>query len=174
MLRDHGMNPAKRYWHDEVGFNYRLTNLQAAIGCAQLEQIDGFLARKKSIAKRYVERFAGAAEIECPRVLDGFDNSYWVFSVAVDRAQVDLDRDDLIARLGEAGIDSRPLFYCMHEMPPYKGYAGNREFPVAKRLSATGLSLPSSTSIRDDEIDFVAGTFRRILDARRLARKIAA
>ena len=85
-----------------------------------------------------------------------------------------MDRDELIARLGEAGIDSRPLFYCMHEMPPYKGYSGNREFPVAKRLSATGLSLPSSTSIRDDEIDFVAGTFRRILDARRLARKIAA
>ncbi|MBL8833896.1 MAG: aminotransferase class I/II-fold pyridoxal phosphate-dependent enzyme [Rhodospirillales bacterium] len=174
MLRDHGMNPAKRYWHDEVGFNYRLTNLQAAIGCAQLEQIDGFLARKKSIAARYLSRFAGTAEIECPHAVEGFDNSFWVFSVAVDRGKVDLDRDALIERLSTAGIDSRPLFYCLHEMPPYRGYAGNRAFPVAKRLSDSGLSLPSSTSIRDEEIDFVAGTFKRIVAARRLVRAIAA
>lgn len=174
MLRDHGMNPAKRYWHDEVGFNYRLTNLQAAIGCAQLEQIDGFLARKKSIAARYVSQLAGTPEIECPHVIDGFDNSYWVFSVAIDRAKVDLDRDALIERLSKAGIDSRPLFYCLDEMPPYRGYSGNRAFPVAKRLSDTGLSLPSSTSIKDEEIDFVAGTFKRIVSARRLARSLAA
>jgi perosamine synthetase len=173
-LRDHGMNPNKRYWHDEVGFNYRLTNLQAAIGCAQLEQIDGFLSRKREIAAFYEKRFSKIAEVETPRILPDFRNSYWVFSIIADGAALGLTRDQLIARLAAAGVDTRPLFYCMHEMPPYKAYAGNRAFPVSARLSAGGLSLPSSTSITDAELDYVAGTVERILGARRLAASRAA
>ncbi len=173
-LRDHGMNPAKRYWHDEVGFNYRLTNLQAAIGCAQLEQIDGFLARKREIGAHYEKRFAHIAEIETPRILPGFENAYWVFSIVADCAALGLTRDALMAKLAAAGVDTRPLFYCMHEMPPYKGFAGNREFPVSARLSENGLSLPSSTSITEGELDYVASTVERIVAARRLARANAA
>jgi perosamine synthetase len=173
-LRDHGMNPAKRYWHDEVGFNYRLTNLQAAIGCAQLEQMDGFLARKKHIAAFYGARFAGIPEIETPRALPGFENSYWVFSIVVDCAALGLTRDAFMARLAAAGVDTRPLFYCMHEMPPYKVYAGNRAFPVASRLSEGGLSLPSSTAISEAELDYVAAAVERVIGARRLAQKRAA
>ena len=173
-LRDHGMNPAKRYWHDEVGFNYRLTNLQAAIGCAQLEQIDGFLARKKEIAAVYEKRFAHVPEIETPRILPGFGNAYWVFSIIADCAALGITRDQLMARLAAAGVDSRPLFYCMHEMPPYKGYAGNRAFPVADRLSQNGLSLPSSTSITAAELEYVAATVERVVGARRLAMAHAA
>jgi perosamine synthetase len=173
-LRDHGMNPAKKYWHDEVGFNYRLTNMQAAIGCAQLEQMDGFLARKKEIAKRYTECFAGVPEIETPRILPGFDNSYWVYSIVVDCPALGIARDDLIARLAAAGIDTRPLFYCMHGMPPYKAYAGNRDFPVATHLSDNGLSLPSSTSITAAELDYVGATVARIVAARRIAKARAA
>ncbi len=172
-LRDHGMNPSKRYWHDEVGFNYRLTNLQAAIGCAQLEQIDSFLKRKLEIAAFYESRLSRLAEIETPRILPDVKNSYWVFSIIADTAALGIERDQLIARLSAAGIDTRPLFYCMHEMPPYRGYAGNREFPVSARLSAGGLSLPSSTSITDAELDYVAGTLERIVRARRLARSTA-
>ncbi|MBI3506514.1 MAG: DegT/DnrJ/EryC1/StrS family aminotransferase [Proteobacteria bacterium] len=173
-LRDHGMNPARRYWHDEVGFNYRLTNLQAAIGCAQLEQIDGFLARKKEIATFYEKRFAHVREIETPHILPGFANSYWVFSLIADCAALGITRDQLMARLAAAGVDSRPLFYCMHEMPPYKGFAGNREFPVANRLSQNGLSLPSSTSITPAELEYVAATVERVVAARRLSMAHAA
>ena len=173
-LRDHGMNPARRYWHDEVGFNYRLTNMQAAIGCAQLEQIDGFLARKREIAAFYGKRFAHLAEIGTPTAIPGFDNSYWVFSIVADCAALGLSRDALMARLAAAGVDTRPLFYCMHEMPPYKGYAGNREFPVATRLSANGLSLPSSNAITEAELDYVAATVERLVTARRLVQAHAA
>jgi perosamine synthetase len=173
-LRDHGMNPAKRYWHDEVGFNYRLTNLQAAIGCAQLEQMDGFLARKKAIASFYSERFAAIPEIETPRSLPEFENSYWVFSIVVDCASLGLTRDEFMARLAAAGVDTRPLFYCMHDMPPYKPFSGNRAFPVASRLSAGGLSLPSSAAISDAELDYVAATVERVIGARRLVQKHAA
>jgi perosamine synthetase len=168
------MNPARRYWHDEVGFNYRLTNMQAAIGCAQLEQIDGFLARKREIAAFYGKRFAHLAEIGTPTAIPGFDNSYWVFSIVADCAALGLSRDALMARLAAAGVDTRPLFYCMHEMPPYKGYAGNREFPVATRLSANGLSLPSSTAITEAELDYVAATVERLVTARRLVQAHAA
>jgi len=171
-LRDHGMNPQKRYWHDEVGFNYRLTNLQAAIGCAQLEQLDGFLARKKEIAAHYSRRFEGVVEIETPSVLPGFDNSYWVYSVILDCAGLGLARDEVMARLAKMGVDTRPLFYCMHEMPPYKAYAGNRAFPVASRLSENGLSLPSSTAITAAELDHVADALLSLVRTRKLARAL--
>lgn len=174
MLRDHGMNPNKRYWHEEVGFNYRLTNLQAAIGCAQLEQFQGFRVRKKEIATYYESRFAGISEIETPAILPGFDNSYWVFSIVVDCAGLGLTRDELMAKLSKAGVDTRPLFYCMHEMPPYKAYAGNRAFPVSSRLSENGLSLPSSTSITEGQLAHVADALTNLVRTRRLARAIAA
>ena len=166
-LRDHGMNPQRRYWHDEVGFNYRLTNLQAAIGCAQLEQLQGFLDQKRRIKTHYNRRFAGIAEIECPRILDGFENSYWVYTIVLDCEKIGVSRDEFMALLGKAGIDTRPIFYCMHDMPPYKPYAGNRAYPVSARVSANGLSLPSSTSISDAELDFVAATIERLIAARR-------
>jgi perosamine synthetase len=167
-LRDHGMNPQRRYWHDEVGFNYRLTNLQAAIGCAQLEQLAGFLDAKKRLSAHYNRRFAGIAEIECPTIRDGFENSYWVYTIVLDCAALDISRDAFMAKLAAAGIDTRPIFYCMHEMPPYKGFAGNRAFPVSARVSANGLSLPSSTSITQAELDFVADTVVRLVAAHRL------
>lgn len=171
-LRDHGMNPQKRYWHDEVGFNYRLTNLQAAIGCAQLEQLDGFLARKMEIAAHYSRRFEGIAGIETPAKLPGFGNSYWVYSVILDCVGLGLTRDEVMARLSKAGIDTRPLFYCAHDMPPYKAYAGNRAFPVSSHLSANGLSLPSSVSITEAQLDHVADALVGLVRTRRLARAL--
>jgi len=168
-LRDHGLNPQRRYWHDEVGFNYRLTNLQAAIGCAQLEQLAGFLESKKRLSAHYNRRFASIPEIECPTILEGFDNSYWVYTIVLDCAALGISRDAFMAKLAAAGIDSRPIFYCMHDMPPYKGFAGNREFPVSAHVSANGLSLPPSTSITQAELDFVADTVARLVASHRSA-----
>jgi len=169
-LRDHGMNPAKRYWHDEVGYNYRLTNLQAAIGCAQIEQWDTFLAAKLALAGRYIGTLSAVPEITLPAVLPGHENSYWAFSLIVDLPALGIDRDALMARLAKAGIDSRPLFYPLHAMAPYRDHAGNRPMGVTERLSANGLSLPSSVKLSAAEIDFVAATLRRTIEARRLAK----
>ena len=169
-LRDHGMRPTKRYWHDEVGFNYRLTNLQAAIGVAQLERMDQFVARKLAIAKRYRAGLAGVAGIALPAEIPGCVNSHWMISAIVDPAATGIARDELMTRLGEAGIETRPLFYPLHEMPPYRDAAGNREFPVTTRLSANGLSLPSGVTLTDAEIDFVCSTIERLVAARRLTR----
>jgi perosamine synthetase len=167
-LRDHGMDPAKRYWHLDVGYNYRLTNMQAALGCAQLEQMDGFLARKLAVARRYCSGLAKVPHLTLPAKLDGYANSYWAFSIIPDMDRLGISRDDFLARLGKAGIDSRPLFYPLHEMPPYKAYAGNREFGATDWLSRNGLSLPSATSLPDGEIDYICGVIARIHEVRGL------
>lgn len=170
-LRDHGMNPAKRYWHDEIGFNYRLTNLQAAIGCAQLEQFDGFLRRKLAMAQSYRARLAGIAGLQLPVEIDGFRNSYWMFSIITDASKLGIDRDELMARLGRAGIETRPLFYPLHAMPPYRAYTGNRDFPHADRLSANGISLPSAVTLTDTQIDYICGVIERCVATRLLVQR---
>jgi perosamine synthetase len=167
-LRDHGMNPAKRYWHDEVGFNYRLTNLQAAIGCAQLEQFDGFLARKLAIAKAYRARLGPIDGLRLPAEIAGSRNSYWMVSIIAELERAGLDRDAFMARLSKTGIETRPLFYPLHEMPPYRAYAGNRAFPHATELSRRGLSLPSGITLTDGQLDYVCGVIERSLTARSL------
>ncbi len=170
-LRDHGMSPAKKYWHEEVGYNYRLTNLQAAIGCAQLEQADGFLARKQAIARRYRGGLASVPGLALAPEIAGYENSYWMISVIVDEAATGLARDEIMRRLGEAGIDTRPLFYPLHEMPPYKAFAGNRDFAATIELSAQGFSLPSGVGLADDEIDYICATLQRLAGARRLVQR---
>jgi len=170
-LRDHGMNPAKRYWHDEVGFNYRLTNLQAAIGCAQLEQFDGFLQRKLAIAQAYRARLGRVDGLRLPAEIAGMRNSYWMVSLIAELDGTGLDRDAFMARLGKAGIETRPLFYPLHEMPPYRAYAGNRAFPNATHLSAHGLSLPSGVTLTDAQLDYVCGVIERCLAARSLVQR---
>ncbi|HEX2116898.1 MAG TPA: aminotransferase class I/II-fold pyridoxal phosphate-dependent enzyme [Alphaproteobacteria bacterium] len=170
-LRDHGMSAAKRYWHDEVGFNYRLTNLQAAIGCAQLEQFDGFLQRKLAIAQAYRARLERVGGLRLPAEIDGMRNSYWMVSLIAELEGTGLDRDAFMARLGKAGIETRPLFYPLHEMPPYRAYAGNRAFPNATHLSAHGLSLPSGVTLKDAQLDYVCGVIERCLTARSLVRR---
>jgi perosamine synthetase len=169
-LRDHGMNPAKRYWHDEVGFNYRLTNLQAAIGCAQLEQFDGFLQRKLAIAAAYRTRLGRIEGLRLPPEIPGMRNSHWMVSIIAELDRVGLDRDAFMARLGKAGIETRPLFYPLHQMPPYRAFAGNRAFPHADRLSANGLSLPSGVTLTDGQLDYICGVIERCLATRSLVQ----
>lgn len=171
ILRDHGMDPAKRYWHNEIGFNYRLTNLQAAIGCAQLEQIDGFLKRKIEIAQAYRARLGQIDGLTLPAEIDGLTNSYWVFSLIADGARFGFTRDQFMAQLAKAGIETRPLFYPLHHMPPYQAYAKGQEFPNATRLSRDGFSLPSAVSLGEAEIDYICGVIERSLATRLLVQQ---
>jgi perosamine synthetase len=171
-MRDHGMSPAKRYWHEEVGYNYRLTNLQAAIGCAQLEQFPNFIARKLAIAARYRERLKNLPGFELATEFEGMSNSYWMISTIIDPARSGVTRDEVMSRLAEAAIETRPLFYPLHEMPPYKAFAGNRRFPHTDELSARGMSLPSGITLTDPDIDRICTTIERIVTARQLLRRI--
>lgn len=167
-LRDHGMNPAKRYWHDEVGFNYRMTNMQAAIGLAQMERIDRFIEGKLRLAERYGKGLAGVSGVILPETRPEVLNTYWAYSILLADCPSLEERDRVIARLARLGIGTRPLFYPLHTMPAFRAFAGNRDFPATEYLSARGLSLPSAVNLEDREIDFVCRSLRSLLDAKGL------
>ena len=161
MLRDHGMNPNKRYWHDVVGFNYRLTNLQAAIGVAQMERLDEFIAKKRKIASIYKEHLK---HIDCIEKfpIENIDNihSHWLYTVILRQ---DIDRDRVIDLLMEAGVEARPVFYSMHIMPPYKSFKKSAKLTNSLFISKQGISFPSSVGISFNEIKHVCDSLIRIL-----------
>lgn len=165
-LRDHGMDPERRYWHLDVGFNYRLTNLQAAIGVAQMERIEELAARKRWIAARYREAFAGLPGLILPAELPDRQNIYWTFSMLVDEDRLGLSRDEFAARLKLSGVETRPLFYPLHIMPAYAPYGTDRSFAVSDRLSRTGISLPSAVSLSEREIAYIAEVVTRLCRSR--------
>jgi len=151
MLRDHAMPPQRRYWHDEVGFNYRMTNLQAAVGDLDRERIASLIARKRAIAARYIERLSGLPGLPLPAERPGCTSVYWMVSLLVE-PPFPLTRDALILALREQGIDSRPFFYPLDMLPPYFSPTPR---PVSLQLSGTGLNLPSSPALTDAQVDYI-------------------
>ncbi len=168
VLRNHGMDPDRRYWHEEAGYNYRLTNLQAAVGVAQLERIESFITRKIELASRYSRALSVRDELVLPIVWPDTRNVFWLYSLIVDPERTGLTRDDLMERLLLRGIETRPLFYPLHFMPPYRRFARQGSYPNAEWLSANGLSLPSAVTLKDEELDHVTAAISQILDVRLL------
>lgn len=158
MLRDHAMPPARRYWHDEVGFNYRMTNLQAAVGVAQMARIDEFIARKRAIAHLYQEALCAVPGLTLPAELPGYTNVYWMYSVLVGK-EYGLTRDDLLLALREQNIDSRPFFHPLDTLPPYRRSV---PCPTALRLSRQGLNLPSAPTLTDQQVLYICDTIRKL------------
>jgi len=168
VLRDHGMAPDRRYWHLEAGFNYRLTNLQAAIGVAQMERVVSILARKRALAQRYDAALVGIPALSLPARVADTDPVCWLYTLALT-SEARLSRDELASRLLQNGIETRPVFHPLHHMPPFAPFARGAEFPVADRISAAGFSLPSAVTLQPDDIDAVAASVRTILGIRGMA-----
>jgi perosamine synthetase len=160
-LRDHAMDPHRRYFHTEVGFNYRMTNIQAALGCSQLEHAEEILRRRQGIAHAYDEGLAGIRGIAFPRPAALEESICWMYSVLVEPA-FGLGRDAVSAELRARGIDSRPFFVPLHEMPPYRAEA---PFPVSSELSRQGINLPSGTALTPEEIATVCRALRELANA---------
>jgi perosamine synthetase len=154
ILRDHGMEKGRRYWHVEAGFNYRMTNIQAAIGLAQMERIDFFLGRHHEIARHYTQRLREVPGLTLPPAAPWADAICWLYSIAVDEAGAGLDRDRLVRELAQHGVETRNLFFPLHLQPPYPP-PPDAEFPVSAWLSARGLSLPTSKDLEPAQIDRV-------------------
>lgn len=145
ILRDHGMSKEKRYWQEEVGFNFRMTNLQAAIGCAQLERIVEIIARRKELENQYKE-LLGAKNFTFMKTRPNTERVVWLVSVLYHD-----NRDKLLADMRDSGIDGRPFFYPLSDMPVYSAYA--RKCLVSKKLSQTGLNFPTIKDINFEKID---------------------
>ena len=161
ILKDHGMNPNKRYWHDIMGFNYRMTNMQAAIGVAQLEKLDRFILRKREIANWYKEGLRDLEEkglVKLHPEMPWAKCVYWMYSVLVED-NLGVDRDALMRKLAKSGIETRPLFYPIHVLPPYKNV---ERFPVAEELSSKGVSLPMGVTLVKKDVATIVSAIREI------------
>ena len=148
ILRGQAQNPNKRYWHVDIGYNYRLTNIQAAILCGQLERQNEILSEKLRVSNRYLDNLKNTP-VELQTVLSNHTHSYWLISIKLPTTS-----DKAQPILKKAGIDTRRMFYPITEMPPYQGLT-NRKFPNSKHLSNHGISLPSYPTLTNNEIDYI-------------------
>jgi perosamine synthetase len=142
------------YHHDEVAFNYALSNLHAAVGLAQLERLETLLTRRRMLAARYAEALAGAAGLTFCAQAPWADSNFWLMSVLVDPTRYGRTRRRLMAALDHVGVDSRPFFTPLPDTGAHRAQA-DAHLPVARRLHAEGLCLPSSTDLSDEDQDRV-------------------
>ena len=150
------------YVHGAVGFNYRLSNVLAAIGCAQIESIEKRVASKRSIAGRYEQAFAGVPGLTSPRESPRVRSTFWLWTLLVDERVTGIDSRELLRRLGEDGIQSRPLWQPLHLSRPFAD-ARSYRCETAERLSRQALSLPSSVGlIGDDQERVIASVLRHV------------
>ncbi len=161
-LKGQGMDPNRRYWFPMVGYNYRMTNVAAAIGLAQLERVDWHIARRREIAAMYFQCLKAVSGITLQPEKPWAHNVYWMNSIVLDE-RLSLSRDRVKGELSEAGIETRPFFYPMHTLPMYKILAEGQSFPVADRLAAQGLNLPSSAALSEEDVVFVCDQLVQII-----------
>jgi perosamine synthetase len=154
-LKNHGMDTKRRYFHPEMGFNYRMTNMQAAIGCAQVEAAADLCARKKRIHARYREKLASGAGVRFAEVPRGQDVVPWLNCVVDDRLDGETARDALMARMLEHGVETRPFFVPMHLLPymDKTPVFGPGALPISERIASHGICLPSGGGLTDEEVD---------------------
>jgi len=154
-LRDHAMDKDKRYWHAEVGFNYRMTNLQAALGVAQVERIDELLANKRKIFGWYQEELGNVSGLKLNYEATWAKNVYWTICLEID-GFVESERDDFMLKLKAKNIDSRPYFFPVSDMPMYK----NADTPIVHKIYQRGLILPSYYDLKNEQVSYICEIIR--------------
>lgn len=161
-LRDHAMDPERRYWHEQIGYSYRMTNLQAALGVAQMGKIANFVERKRRLAGWYAEMLAplaAAGRIQLHPEAPWAASVYWLYSVLVRAGRV--SRDEARGRLDARGIETCPFFWPLHLLPPY---ARGERMPAAEDLGARGINLPSGADLDRNQVARVVQALGEALD----------
>jgi len=156
-LRDHAMLKEKRYWHDMLGYNYRITNLQAALGCAQLERIDDLLAKRQEVLDTYRKFLKDVPGISLNKHAEWAEPTCWLVCMEMEGV-TEAERDAMLVYLKENSIDSRPYFYPMSQMP-YIDQKANT--PVVFDTYKIGLNLPTYIGLSEDEIEYICATIRK-------------
>jgi len=156
LYQGQGMDSEKRYWFPVVGHNYRMTNIEAAIGLAQLENIDMFLEKRKTIARLYNYYLADLQGLTLPVEKSYAAHSYWMYSILVEDDFAH-SRDETMALLAMNGVDTRPFFYPMHCMPVYKS-AYHQDLKVAEEVASRGINLPTFYNLTEEDIQYIAST----------------
>lgn len=164
-LRNLCFIPERRFVHEQLGWNMRMTNLQAALGVAQLERLDEFVDRKRRMGRLYTQLLSDVPGIQLPQSATGYaENIYWVFGIVLDDA-LGFDAVEAMRRLGQRGIGTRPFFWPMHEQPVLKkmGLLTDAVCPVSERLARRGFYVPSGMALTDSQIHEVAAVVREVL-----------
>lgn len=166
-LRNLCFMPNKRFFHEELGWNFRMSNLQAALGCAQLERLDTFIKSKRKMGRRYDELLAHVPGIQRPLARKAWaENIYWVYGLVLGD-EVPHDAVEAMRRLGVQGIGCRPFFWPMHEQPVFRrmGLFSENRHPVAERLARRGFYLPSGLALTEPQILRVVDAVKEVLAA---------
>lgn len=163
-LKDLAHTPQRRFEHDEIGFNYRMTNVQAAIGLAQLERIEDAIAKKRWMAGLYSELLADVRELRLPGEAPWARNVYWMYALQVE-PEARLTCKQLMAKLRERQVDTRTFFVPMHKQPVFQrmGWFVGESYPVAERLAERGFYLPSGLAITEEQIRIVCAAVQDCL-----------
>ena len=164
-LRNLCFQPGKRFIHERLGWNLRLTNMQAAIGLAQLERLDEFTKRKRLMGQQYTKLLNGISGVQLPLARTEYaDNIYWVYGLVLDES-LGINAEMAMKRLAAKGVGSRPFFYPMHQQPVLRniGLFSNERYPVAERMYEQGLYIPSGMSLTQNQIEQVSISVREVL-----------
>jgi len=163
-LRNLCFQPGRRFYHEALGYNYRMTNVQAAMGVGQIERIEETITRKRDIAHAYDAAFSNIPALQLPSEMPWARNVYWVYGIVLGEER-ETDAVLVMSHLRSCGIETRPFFLGMHEQPVFhgKGLFRNEHYPVSERLARRGLYLPNGLTISNDQIAEVAGAVRECL-----------
>lgn len=162
LFRGQGMDPKRRYWFPVIGYNYRMTNIQAAIGLAQMEAIDNALTDRNTLARWYDTALAPLQDrILLPQQKDWAKQVYWMYNIFLCEGD-EHQRDAVMRKLDESGIETRPVFYPMHVLPPYKE---DNPYPVADLWAQRGINLPTHQDLTQDDVQRIAKSLSRALTA---------
>lgn len=158
LLKGQGMDPNRRYWFIETGYNYRMTNIEAAIGLAQLENVDDHIADRRRVAGWYHDLIGGMPEYFVPQqVTLGASCVWWMYSILLTEKSK-MSRDALIRALEIDGIETRPLFYPMHVMPPF--FDDRVHCPTAENVTARGINLPTHALLTQEDVEYIVSRLK--------------
>jgi len=160
-LRDHAFSTERHFWHKFIGFNYRMTNLQAAIGLAQTEQMATFVAQRRANAAYYTELLSDIPGLVTPPEAEWATNVYWMYGILI-KPEFGLTRDELRRALAEHGIETRTFFIPMHVQPVYYPQYKGERYPRAEQLCREGMYLPSASSLTREEMEYIVETIREV------------
>jgi perosamine synthetase len=168
LLRGQGMTKDRRYWHEVVGYNYRMTNMQAALGCAQMERIVNFIKAKRENAKLYKKLLKSEPQIILPIEKPYAKSNFWMFTILLGE-KLTGKRDEIMEKLKTMGIESRVVFYPLSDMPVY--LESGEKLLVSKKMAYRGITLPSSTKLTRSDIKYICDSLKKIISDLKKTKK---
>lgn len=156
------MNPMRRYWFPIVGYNYRMTNIAAALGCAQIKRIEEILSLRQIVSSEYQKRFSGM-QVQLAPSATAKGSVPWLRNVFINKNSSH-NRDDIMEKLSETGIESRPVFIPIYDLPPYADPNGKEKFPMSHLWASKGISLPLHTKLTISDVNRVFDEVSLLVD----------